>query len=87
MTCRRKLMADVAANMIGRGNARRAARRVFGVLQDKRLNQQLMLCILDEVCVGVSHVEGSAYPVDSGRNVSAATQGRTKPAVGNPAYP
>ena len=40
---------DVMANMIGRGNARRAARRVFGVLQDRRLNEQIMLCILDEV--------------------------------------
>ncbi|WVQ85251.1 hypothetical protein IAT38_007416 [Cryptococcus sp. DSM 104549] len=43
------LIPDVAANMIGRGNARRAARRVFGALQDKRLNQHLMLSILDEV--------------------------------------
>lgn len=41
--------ADVAANMIGRSNARRAARRVFGVLQDRRLNQHLMLMIIDEV--------------------------------------
>ena len=44
-----ELMADVAANMIGRGNARRAARRVFGALQDQRLNQQLVLCVFDEV--------------------------------------
>ncbi|GFZ43633.1 hypothetical protein JCM24511_01353 [Saitozyma sp. JCM 24511] len=43
------LIPDVAANMIGRGNARRAARRVFGALQDRRLNQQLILCIIDEV--------------------------------------
>ncbi len=34
--------------MIGRGNARRAARRVFGALQDRRLNEQLILCIIDE---------------------------------------
>jgi sorting nexin-25 len=40
---------DIAANMIGRSNARRAARRVFGVLQDKRLNQHLILKIMDEV--------------------------------------
>jgi sorting nexin-25 len=39
---------DLAANMIGRSNARRAARRVFGVLQDKRLNQHLVLQIMDE---------------------------------------
>ncbi len=37
------------ANMIGRGNASRAARRVFGALQDRRLNEQLILCIIDEV--------------------------------------
>ena len=43
------LIPDVAANMIGRGNARRGARRVFGALQDKRLNQQLVLSILDEI--------------------------------------
>jgi sorting nexin-25 len=43
------LIPDVAANMIGRGNARRGARRVFGALQDKRLNQQLILSIFDEI--------------------------------------
>jgi sorting nexin-25 len=43
------LIPDVAANMIGRGNARRGARRAFGALQDRRLNQQLVLCVLDEV--------------------------------------
>ncbi|WVQ97384.1 hypothetical protein IAU59_004496 [Kwoniella sp. CBS 9459] len=43
------LIPDVAANMIGRGNARRAARRVFGALQDTRLNQHLILSIIDEI--------------------------------------
>jgi sorting nexin-25 len=43
------LIPDVAANMIGRSNARRGARRVFGALQDKRLNQQLILSVLDEI--------------------------------------
>jgi sorting nexin-25 len=43
------LMPDVAANMIGRSNARRGARRLFGALQDRRLNQQLVLRMLDEV--------------------------------------
>lgn len=43
------LMPDVVANMIGRSNARRAARRVFSALQDTRLNQQLILCILDDI--------------------------------------
>ncbi|OCF73903.1 hypothetical protein I204_05748 [Kwoniella mangroviensis CBS 8886] len=42
------LIPDVAANMIGRSNARRAARRVFGALQDTRLNQHLILSIMDE---------------------------------------
>ncbi|WWC58463.1 uncharacterized protein I303_101005 [Kwoniella dejecticola CBS 10117] len=43
------LIPDIAANMIGRSNARRAARRVFGALQDTRLNQHLILSIMDEV--------------------------------------
>ncbi|WVQ62101.1 uncharacterized protein L199_000239 [Kwoniella botswanensis] len=43
------LIPDVAANMIGRSNARRAARRVFGALQDTRLNQHLILSIMDEI--------------------------------------
>ncbi|WVR05972.1 hypothetical protein IAU60_003000 [Kwoniella sp. DSM 27419] len=47
------LIPDVAANMIGRSNARRAAQRVFGALQDTRLNQHLILSILDEVMAAV----------------------------------
>nr|XP_019014818.1 uncharacterized protein I206_00904 [Kwoniella pini CBS 10737]OCF53599.1 hypothetical protein I206_00904 [Kwoniella pini CBS 10737] len=43
------LIPDIAANMIGRSNARRAARRVFGALQDTRLNQHLILSIMDEI--------------------------------------
>ncbi|BEJ14621.1 hypothetical protein CspHIS471_0403880 [Cutaneotrichosporon sp. HIS471] len=43
------LIPDVAANMIGRGNARRAAHLVWGALQDRRLNQHLVLCIFDEI--------------------------------------
>ncbi|KAL7424773.1 tRNA (guanine-N(7)-)-methyltransferase (tRNA(m7G46)-methyltransferase) [Cryptotrichosporon argae] len=43
------LIPDVAANMIGRSNARRAGRRVFGALQDRRLNQHIVLSILDEL--------------------------------------
>lgn len=35
--------------MIGRSNARRGARRMFTVLQNKRLNQHLAYTILDEV--------------------------------------
>ncbi|KAI0778795.1 PXA domain-containing protein [Trametes elegans] len=43
------LMPDLAANMIGRSNARRGARRIFAVLQNRRLNQHLMYTIVDEV--------------------------------------
>ncbi|KLT41918.1 hypothetical protein CC85DRAFT_292390 [Cutaneotrichosporon oleaginosum] len=43
------LIPDVAANMIGRGNARRAAHLVWGALQDRRLNQHLVLCMFDEI--------------------------------------
>ncbi|KAG2350753.1 hypothetical protein BDR05DRAFT_943117 [Suillus weaverae] len=48
----RKLSAvvpDLAANMIGRSNARRGARRIFAVLQNKRLNQHIAYTIVDEV--------------------------------------
>ena len=37
--------------MIGRTNARRGARRMFAVLQNRRLNQHLVYTILDEVRV------------------------------------
>ncbi|KAI0640032.1 PXA domain-containing protein [Trametes polyzona] len=43
------LMPDLAANMIGRSNARRGARRIFAVLQNRRLNQHLVYTIVDEV--------------------------------------
>ena len=35
--------------MIGRSNARRGARRLFAVLQNRRLNQHLIYTIVDEV--------------------------------------
>lgn len=41
--------ADLAANMIGRSNARRGARRIFAVLQNRRLNQHIVYTIVDEV--------------------------------------
>jgi sorting nexin-25 len=41
---------DLAANMIGRSNARRGARRIFAVLQNRRLNQHIVYAVLDEVC-------------------------------------
>lgn len=35
--------------MIGRTNARRGARRIFAVLQNRRLNQHIAYTIIDEV--------------------------------------
>lgn len=35
--------------MIGRSNARRGARRIFAVLQNRRLNQHIAYVIIDEV--------------------------------------
>ncbi|KAG2022876.1 structural protein MDM1 [Coprinopsis cinerea AmutBmut pab1-1] len=43
------LVPDLAANMIGRSNARRGARRMFAVLQNRRLNQHIAYTIVDEV--------------------------------------
>ncbi|KAL5495116.1 TRM8_1 [Sanghuangporus weigelae] len=43
------LLPDIAANMIGRSNARRGARRIFAVLQNRRLNQHIVYTVLDEV--------------------------------------
>ncbi|KAG6865774.1 hypothetical protein C0991_011971 [Blastosporella zonata] len=43
------LVPDLAANMIGRTNARRGARRMFAVLQNRRLNQHIAYTIVDEV--------------------------------------
>ncbi|KAJ7040313.1 PhoX domain-containing protein [Mycena alexandri] len=43
------LVPDLAANMIGRTNARRGARRIFAVLQNRRLNQHIVYTIVDEV--------------------------------------
>lgn len=42
-------LVDLGANMIGRSNARRGARRLFAVLQNRRLNQHLLYTIVDEV--------------------------------------
>ncbi|KAF9567795.1 PhoX domain-containing protein [Agrocybe pediades] len=43
------LVPDLAANMIGRSNARRGARRIFAVLQNRRLNQHIAYTIMDEL--------------------------------------
>jgi len=42
-------MPDLVASMLGRSNARRGARRIFSVLQNRRLNQHLLYTVLDEV--------------------------------------
>lgn len=41
--------SDLLGNMVGRQNARKGARRLFTVLQNKRLNQDLIYTLLDEV--------------------------------------
>ncbi|TFY71329.1 hypothetical protein EVG20_g1671 [Dentipellis fragilis] len=43
------LVPDLAANMIGRSNARRGARRIFAVLQNRRLNQHIIYTVVDEI--------------------------------------
>ncbi|KAA1468107.1 PhoX domain-containing protein [Dentipellis sp. KUC8613] len=43
------LIPDLAANMIGRSNARRGARRIFAVLQNRRLNQHIIYTVVDEI--------------------------------------
>ncbi|THH05750.1 hypothetical protein EW145_g4575 [Phellinidium pouzarii] len=43
------LLPDIAANMMGRSNARRGARRIFAVLQNRRLNQHIVYTVLDEI--------------------------------------
>jgi sorting nexin-25 len=47
------LFSDTIGNMVGRQNARKGARRLFTVLQNKRLNQQLVYTILDEVFIAI----------------------------------
>ncbi|OBZ84694.1 Sorting nexin-12 [Choanephora cucurbitarum] len=42
-------LPDVLGNMVGRQNARKGARRLFTVLQNKRLNQDLVYTLLDEI--------------------------------------
>jgi hypothetical protein len=53
---------ELAANMIGRSNARRGARRIFAVLQNRRLNQHIAYTVVDEV--------GVEPPLDFSSNTS-----------------
>lgn len=43
------LVPDLAGNVVGRANAQAAARRIFAVLNNQRLNTHLMFTILEEV--------------------------------------
>ncbi|KAI9483361.1 MAG: PXA domain-containing protein [Benjaminiella poitrasii] len=42
-------LPDLLGNMVGRQNARKGSRRLFTVLQNKRLNQDLVYTLLDEI--------------------------------------
>ncbi|CAE6437451.1 unnamed protein product [Rhizoctonia solani] len=46
---KREQAHNLVANMIGRSNARRGARRMFTVMQNRRLNQHIVYTIIDEV--------------------------------------
>ncbi|KDR85721.1 hypothetical protein GALMADRAFT_234777 [Galerina marginata CBS 339.88] len=54
------LVPDLAANMIGRTNARRGARRIFAVLQNRRLNQHIAYTIMDELFAALFPEAGNA---------------------------
>ncbi|KAI5120851.1 hypothetical protein M0805_007038 [Coniferiporia weirii] len=56
------LLPDVAANMMGRSNARRGARRIFAVLQNRRLNQHIVYTVLDEVFVALFPEASKSFP-------------------------
>ncbi len=43
------LMPVIGASMIGRSNAKQGARRIFAVLQNRRLNRHLIYSMIDEV--------------------------------------
>lgn len=57
-SCLDTRIIDLAANVIGRSNARRGARRMFAVLQNRRLNQHIAYTIVDEVRIP-PHVAGN----------------------------
>ncbi|KAL0074151.1 PXA domain-containing protein [Phycomyces blakesleeanus] len=42
-------LPDLLGSMVGRQNSRRGARRLFSVLQNKRLNQDLVYTLFDEI--------------------------------------
>lgn len=57
--------------MVGRQNSRRGARRLFTIFQNRRLNQQLMYMILDELIVALfPELEGAAMGVPGSGSVA-----------------
>jgi sorting nexin-25 len=52
------LVPDLAANVVGRANAQAAARRIFAVMNNERLNMHLSFTILDEVISVLFGVDG-----------------------------
>ncbi|GAA5932311.1 Mdm1p [Sporobolomyces koalae] len=66
------LMPDVAANLIGRHNARQGARTLFAILQNKRLLKHLIFSIVDEI-IAVMFPEINIRNPASSASASATT--------------
>ena len=52
------LLPDLAGNVVGRANAKAAARRVFATVSNKRLNTHLAFTVLDEVVAVLFPIQG-----------------------------
>ena len=44
-----ELLPEILGNMVGKGNAKRGAVRLWSGFQNRRLNQQLVYCLLDQI--------------------------------------
>lgn len=53
------LVPDLAASVVGRGNAQAAARRVFATMNNERLNTHLAFTVLDEIVAVLFGNEGA----------------------------
>ncbi|GAA6062804.1 hypothetical protein JCM10212_006165 [Sporobolomyces blumeae] len=73
------LMPDVAANLIGRHNARQGAKTLFAIVQNKRLLKHLIFSIVDEV-ISILFPELRSVPPPSAH--SRATLASSGSAVG-----
>lgn len=63
MTILIQVVVDLIGQMVGRQNARRGARRLFSVLQNKRLNQDLVYTLFDEIIAALfPELDGSPPP-------------------------